>query len=62
MTDHEQELARLHAFILRMAERLAAASEVLGNRAERRRGQQGELFHEKAEAEGEAVPSMQGDT
>lgn len=36
MTDHEQELARLHKFILRMAGRLAAASEVLGNRAERR--------------------------
>lgn len=36
MTDHEQEIIRLHAFILRMAERLAAASEVLGNRAERR--------------------------
>jgi hypothetical protein len=31
----EAEIRRLHAFILRMAERLAAASEVLGQVAER---------------------------
>lgn len=36
-SDLECEIIRLHAFILSMAERLACASEVLGNRAERRR-------------------------
>ena len=38
MTSEEQEaeLARLRALILQLAERLAAASEVLGHLAERR--------------------------
>lgn len=35
--DYEAEIARLHAFILRLAEHLAAASEVLSMVAERRR-------------------------
>lgn len=34
--EYERELARLHAFIMALAERLAAASEVLGRVAERK--------------------------
>lgn len=35
-TNYEAEIASLHAFILRLAERLAAASEVLGKLAEKK--------------------------
>jgi hypothetical protein len=43
MTDQDLrlELERLHAFILRLAERIYAAHEVLANLAERRRRDNG---------------------
>ena len=34
--EYEAEIARLHAFTMRLAEHLAAASEVLSNLAERK--------------------------